>query len=245
MPCPEDLAVSAGQESMSEIQSPPIRILFAGRQAILRAGLRRLLAGEPGLEVVGEALGLSAGIRAAVEARADVLLADFESLAVVDRAAMASLDSGRHTVHALLLAEPDTEKAEIAGALRLGVRGVVPRDAGAGLLIEAIRSVVLGNIWMGRESIAHLGEALLLLGDARGNPDRRKTFGLTRREIEIVAKIVSGYANKEIARKLGISEDTVKHHVTNIFDKIGVYNRLELALFAIHHGLVQKKDDEN
>jgi two-component system nitrate/nitrite response regulator NarL len=226
---------------MTDAASHPIRILVADKQSILRAGLRNLLAREAGLEVVGEAPNLAEAIRLAVAAKADVLLADFESAHTVDVRAMASLASNHYAVYTILLAEPDEEKAAIANALRMGVWGIVWKDAGAKVLIQGIRSVVQGKIWLGKESIAHLDEALLVLGGVHGNPSRQKTFGLTRRELEIVAKIVSGYANREIARKLSISEDTVKHHITNIFDKVGVYNRLEMALFAIHHGLVKKK----
>jgi DNA-binding NarL/FixJ family response regulator len=66
----------------------------------------------------------------------------------------------------------------------------------------------------------------------------RKTFGLTARELDVVTAIVSGFTNREIAQKFSISEQTVKHHLRNIFDKVGVSNRLELALFAINHQLV-------
>ena len=226
---------------MAEGASHPIRILVADKQSILRAGLRNLLAREAGLEVVGEAPNLVEAIRIAAAAKTDVLLADFGSVHTVDAGAMAALTSQNHTVRTILLAEPDEEKAAIANALRKGVWGIVWKDTGTRVLIQGIRSVVQGKIWMGKESIAHLEDALLLLGGVHGKPSRQKTFGLTRREFEIISKIVSGYANREIARKLSISEDTVKHHITNIFDKVGVYNRLELALFAIHHGLVKKE----
>jgi DNA-binding NarL/FixJ family response regulator len=73
---------------------------------------------------------------------------------------------------------------------------------------------------------------------ASDDQGRKPHFGLTKRELDIVGAIVSGFANKDVARKFSISEDTVKHHLTNIFDKTGVSNRLELALFAVHHKLV-------
>jgi two-component system, NarL family, nitrate/nitrite response regulator NarL len=218
----------------------PIRILIGGTQSILRAGLRKLLDGEDGFAVAGEAPDLVTAIHTAADAGAGIVLGDFECLRKVEPEALSAL-ADRQGACTILLADPETDRGEVAAALRMGARGVVWRDAGARVLAEAIRSVVRGNIWVGRESIAHLDEALLILGEVDANPGRQKTYGMTPRELEIMAKIVSGYSNKEIAKKLSISQDTVKHHVTNIYDKVGVYNRLELALFAIHHGLVKKK----
>jgi two-component system, NarL family, nitrate/nitrite response regulator NarL len=226
---------------MLEPESQPTRILLADTQSILRAGLRNLLDQQDGFEVAGEALDLVAAIQTAPDAGADILLGDFECLHRVEPKALAAL-AAEHRVFTILLADPETDRGEVAAALRMGARGVVWRNAGSEALVEAIRSVVQGNIWVGKESVARLDEALLLLDGVHVNPGDQKTYGLTKRELEIVAKIVSGYANREIAKKLSISEDTVKHHVTNIFDKVGVYNRLELALFAIHHGLVKKKE---
>jgi DNA-binding NarL/FixJ family response regulator len=94
-----------------------------------------------------------------------------------------------------------------------------------------------GQYWLGRESVNDMVETLrqLMLADEQG---RKPQFGLTKRELDVVGAIVTGSSNKDVARKFSISEDTVKHHLTNIFDKTGVSNRLELALFAVHHKLV-------
>jgi DNA-binding NarL/FixJ family response regulator len=139
-------------------------------------------------------------------------------------------------VRTLLLAE-EADKRVIAEAFHCGVRGVVLKDASSSVLIQAIRSIMEGKFWLGHRSVTHLGKRLPGLSASVKSPARPKSYGLTRRELEILLTIVSGYANKEIAGKFSISEDTVKHHLTNIFDKTGVDNRLELALFAIHHGL--------
>jgi DNA-binding NarL/FixJ family response regulator len=115
---------------------------------------------------------------------------------------------------------------------------VVLKETSTELLLKSIRTVVSGQFWVGREAVTDLVKVLRDLVPAAGEESRRKAFGLTPRELEIVSAIVLGYTNKDIARKYSISEDTVKHHLTNIFDKVGVSNRLELALFAIEHRLV-------
>jgi len=99
--------------------------------------------------------------------------------------------------------------------------------------------VMAGQYWVGHESVAGLVQALQDLQAPASKDKQRKNFGLTPRELEIVGMIVAAYRNREIAEKFSITEHTVKCHVTHIFNKLGVSNRLELALFAIHHGLVR------
>jgi DNA-binding NarL/FixJ family response regulator len=94
-----------------------------------------------------------------------------------------------------------------------------------------------GQYWVGRDRVADLVTTLRELSISTPPPSPNN-FGLTPRELEVVAVIVGGYSNRDIAVKLSISEKTVKHHLTNIFEKLGVSNRLELALFALHHSLV-------
>jgi two-component system, NarL family, nitrate/nitrite response regulator NarL len=96
--------------------------------------------------------------------------------------------------------------------------------------------VMAGEYWIGREDVGNI------ISFMRTNPSMEKqppNFGLTKREMEILTAIVEGLSNKEIARKFSLSGDTVKHHLTNIFDKVGVVSRLELALFAINNRLVE------
>jgi DNA-binding NarL/FixJ family response regulator len=97
-----------------------------------------------------------------------------------------------------------------------------------------------GQHWIGREAVSDLVEALRAFGEETASA--RPRFGLTPRELEVTSAVVSGFSNKEIAKKLVLSEDTVKHHLTNIFDKVGASNRLELALFAVHHRLLEGQD---
>ncbi len=128
------------------------------------------------------------------------------------------------------------EGEEIIAAFELGARGVVLKDAATAALFSSIRAVMTGEYWIGRKSFAHLAEALK--HHRRAATITPKNYGLTPREMEVLRAAVGGLSNKEIAQELSISEQTVKHHITSIFDKLGVYNRLELTLFALHHKLV-------
>ncbi len=124
-------------------------------------------------------------------------------------------------------------KKQIVEALQLGARGVVLKDSATQLLLKSIHTVMSGEYWVGRESVSNLVQYLRNLVQSSGEEAKQKKFGLTPRELEIVSAVVAGYSNKEIAEYFKISEDTVKHHLSNIFDKLGVSTRLELALFAV------------
>ena len=129
------------------------------------------------------------------------------------------------------------EKKQIVEALQLGARGVVLKDSATQLLLKSIHTVMSGEYWVGRESVSNLVQYLRNLVQSFGEESKQKKFGLTPRELEIVSAVVAGYSNKEIAEYFKISEDTVKHHLSNIFDKLGVSTRLELALFAVNQAL--------
>jgi len=108
-----------------------------------------------------------------------------------------------------------------------------------GALSQALRAVLSGDYWIGGERVANLLKALHeLMAQAAAVPER-KTYGLTPRELEVVSCIVEGCSNRDVAKQFSISEETVKRHLSNVFDKTGVSTRLELALFAIAHKLVE------
>jgi DNA-binding NarL/FixJ family response regulator len=116
----------------------------------------------------------------------------------------------------------------------------VLKDSATQLLLKAIHTVMAGEYWVGRESVSNLVQYLRTLMQSSHDEARQRKFGLTPRELEIVSAVVAGYSNKEIAEYFKISEDTVKHHLSNIFDKLGVSTRLELALFAVNQALPLK-----
>ena len=214
-----------------------VRILIADDHPIFRDGLRRLLESEAGFEVVGEAQDGAEAVKQTQRLKPDILLLDLAMPRVPGLAALKELEeAGSPTKTIMLTAQ--IERSEIVTALQLGARGVVLKEAATQLLLKSIRCVMDGQYWVGREGVADLVQMLRQMMSE--DESRRPHFGLTRRELDIVGAIVAGFANKDIARKFSISEDTVKHHLTNIFDKTGVSNRLELALFAVDHKIVDR-----
>lgn len=216
-----------------ESKSSVVRILIADDHTIFREGLRRLLESESGFEVVGEAADGAEAVSMTPQFNPDVLLLDLAMPRVPGLEALRELTESRTKSHVILLTAA-IEKRQIIEALQVGAKGVVMKDAATQMLIKAIRTVMAGQYWVGREPVPDLVK--YLRAQAAAQPaSKAKSFGLTRREIEILGTIVAGLSNKEIAQKFSLSEDTVKHHLTNIFDKVGVSSRLELALFAINN----------
>jgi two-component system nitrate/nitrite response regulator NarL len=215
-----------------------IRIVVADDHPVVRFGVRNMLQNEPGFEVVGEAEDGDDAITQTLELEPDILLLDLAMPRLPGLEAMRAIMTKSPRVKIVLLTSTISVQ-QIIEALQIGARGIVLKDAVAGDLSHALRAVLQGDYWIGGERVANLLKALQELQAKAAAVPERKTYGLTPRELEVVTCIVEGCSNRDIAKQFSISEETVKRHLSNVFDKTGVSTRLELALFSIAHKLVE------
>jgi DNA-binding NarL/FixJ family response regulator len=221
---------------MSE-SSKPIRIVIADDHPIFRDGLRRLLEADPSFQVVGEAGDGEQAVAQVVALRPDILLLDLAMPRTNGLKALQDLIDIHVPARPVLLTAA-IESAETVKALQLGARGVILKESATQLLYKCLHTVMAGGYWVGHERVQDIVQHLR--GASRQPPPiTTPVMLLTRRELQIIAAIVEGASNKDIGQQFGLSEQTVKNHLSHIFDKIGVSNRLELALYAVHHKLLE------
>jgi DNA-binding NarL/FixJ family response regulator len=215
-----------------------VRIVLADDHQLFREAVRVLLTEEPDLVVVAEAGNGEEAVALTLQHEPDILLLDVampdtSGFVVLERVAALS----RWT--RIIMLTGAIEEEEILHALHLGARGIVLKEAGASELLESIHVVNEGAYFVGRECMADLMTAVRSRTMVLNAIAQQQTpdFGHTARERQIVSAVANACQNKDIATQFAISEKTVKHHLTNIFNKVGVSSRLELALFALQHRL--------
>jgi two-component system nitrate/nitrite response regulator NarL len=225
-------------EKLLEAGSLPIRILISDDHPIVRDGLRKLLSLEEDLEVVGEAGDGEATVLLVEKLDPDVLLLDIRMPGVDGFGALQRLQKLNKRTRVIILTASE-DKNEFVQAMKMGCSGIVLKQTAADLIIKSIRRVHAGEIWLDSNTTAAVMRQFASPLDGAPQPGMRarERSPLSNREREIVALVAQGYKNKEMAEKMFISEQTVKNHLHNIFDKLGVSDRLELALYAIHKGL--------
>jgi two-component system, NarL family, nitrate/nitrite response regulator NarL len=215
----------------------PIRVFLVDDHPVVREGLKMLLATSDDLKVVGGAASVPEAVAALALAPADVVVLDLD---------LGGKD-GLELLPTLSAKAPDTRVLVLTGirdrerhraVLSSGAHGVVLKDKPPELLLKAIRRVHAGELWFDRATMEVAVQRAVSIERARA-PERDKITALTVREKQIVSLIGEGLKNSEIAARLGIGEKTVRNHLTIIFDKLGVSDRLELAVYAYRQGLAQ------
>jgi DNA-binding NarL/FixJ family response regulator len=233
-------------------QTTKIRIVVADDHPIFRDGLCKLLALEEDFEVVAQAQDGREVLEVIQRLEPDILLLDLRMPGLDGLGTLQRLQAVKNKTRVIVLTASD-DKNEFVQAMRLGTSGIVLKQTATELLIKSIRKVHAGEIWLD----SHTTQAVIRQFVANEEPQQalpqqppppparpapsprraRPPSPLSQREREIVSLVAQGFKNKEMAEKMFISEQTVKNHLHNIFDKLGVSDRLELALYAIHNNL--------
>ena len=212
-----------------------IRIAIADDHTIFRDGLRKLLSLETDFEVCAEAKDGTEVLDVLRQSEPDVLLLDLKMPGLDGIGALQRIQNQKLKTKIIVLTASDDE-SEYVQAMKYGTSGIVLKQTATELLIKSIRKVHQGEIWLDAKTTAAVMRQFAAPGEM-GGPRERERPRLSNREREIVALVAQGFKNKEIAERMFISEQTVKNHLHNIFDKLGVSDRLELALYAIHRNI--------
>lgn len=243
-----DSPLSGGPAS-EPVTGRPIRTVLSDDEGLFRASLRQLLAVPPGVikdvygvdvgagfQVVGEAGSGEETVRVVKAVQPDLLLLDLSMPRMSGLDALRELAPTGGGVRTILLAGT-IARSHLLTAVDLGVRGLVLKDSTAELLFEAITCVIAGQYWLGQSLVTDLLDMIRPLIQSSRAPGGRLAFGLTARERQVLSLVVAGYPNKDIARECAVTEETIKHHLTRMFNKVGATNRLELAIVANERGL--------
>ena len=217
---------------MSASTPEPIRILIVDDHAVVRAGLRMLIDQNPAMKVIGLAGNRSEALVLATREQPDliildILLGDEDGLTILPELREVAKDA-RVLVLTGLRGSENQRRAMLAGAM-----GVVLKEHAAEVLLKAINKVHQGEVWLDRSLMGSVLDQMTQAPDA--DPEEAKIDSLTDREREVIALIAEGLKNKQIAQRLYITETTVTHHLSSIFSKLDVSDRLELVIYAFAH----------
>jgi DNA-binding NarL/FixJ family response regulator len=231
-----------GPAAVPSTSKAKIRIVVADDHPIFRDGLCKLLALEEDFEVVAQAQDGKQVLDVLQQLKPDVLLLDLKMPGLDGLATLQRLQAAKNRTRVIVLTASD-DKNEFVQAMKLGTSGIVLKQTATELLIKSIRKVHAGEIWLDSHTTAAVIRQFVANDETpapltpQTQSRERERSPLSQREREIVALVAQGFKNKEMAEKMFISEQTVKNHLHNIFDKLGVSDRLELALYAIHNNL--------
>lgn len=216
--------------------SAPIRVILADTQSLYRVGICKIFAGEDGIQLVAQPETLGQTLEAVVNSPADVLL--FEaSLSQSPAEGVADVLKRAPFLKVVVLTDAPPEQEWTVECVRHGVRGVVSRSIPPELLVRCVRKVAAGEPWLDKRSVHWLAEAYRAAAHAGAAHSRIR---LSEKEQIIVSLVTEGRRNKEIARELGTTEQVVKNYLRRIYERFGVADRLELAIYSLQQGLLKR-----
>lgn len=223
---------------MTTIDKKQIRVVIVDDHTMIRTGLRMLIENEAGMSVVGEASNRVEAVDVVKREKPDIIILDVDLAGESSLDAMPDLLAGTSgKAHVLMLT--GVRDVEVhARAAQLGARGLVLKEKASEVLIKAIQRVHEGEIWFDRAMMSNLLMEMTRRKTEKEDPEAAKIMTLTDREREIITLIGEGLKNKQIAERLFISETTVRHHLTSIYGKLEITDRLELFIYAYRHGLI-------
>jgi DNA-binding NarL/FixJ family response regulator len=226
---------SASPRYSLEPESGPVRIILADSEAIFRVGMARIFSGESDLDVVAQTDTLAQTITVVGETPVDVIL--FEAGLSPTPAEAVSEVSRRAVPGAkLILVTQRAGEQETVDYLRRGVRGILTRAVSPDLLVRCVRKVAAGETWLDKQGVNWVIEAYR--SQALQGTAPKQQLRLSEKEMLIISGVTQGLKNKDIAREVGTTEQVVKNYLRKIYDKLQVTDRLELALYSMHHRLL-------
>jgi DNA-binding NarL/FixJ family response regulator len=218
---------------MMTVATKAARILIADDQTLFRAGLARLLDEDPRVEVVGQAVDGVDAVKQAAKLKPDVILMDLKMPNLDGIEATRQITEAAPETKIVMLTTFETD-SQVIQALKAGASGYVLKDSSAEAIVSSIVAVMSG------EKVMASAVANRVLEMLTGTSTPKEFYdGLTNREIEILKLLANGMANKQIAYRLKISEKTVRNHVSNTYEKLGIYDRSQAVLYAVRKGLVE------
>jgi DNA-binding NarL/FixJ family response regulator len=212
-----------------------IRLIVADTQAIFRVGVRKVLALEDDIRVVGQAENLGQTLATVAKMDAEILL--FESRITPNPAEAVSEIIKKAPSIKIVVVTGDVDEATTVDYFRRGVRGIINRAINPELLVRCLRKVQEGEMWLDNQGVSWVIEAYRSQASALMSP--RPKNRLTDKEMLIVSCVAQGMKNKDIAHEIGTTEQVVKNYLRRVYDKLGVSDRLELALYCVHHRLLE------
>ncbi|MGC1299826.1 MAG: response regulator transcription factor [Alloacidobacterium sp.] len=222
--------------AVSAHAKPLIRVIMADSQAIYRVGMRKVFAVEDDIQIIAQVDSLATLHATLPQHPADVLVLEGNLLAGKGTA-IADISHLAPELKIIVQATA-TDEAHIVELYRRGVRGVIPRSISPDLLVKCVRKIAAGETWIDNQSVTWVIEAYRTQASALASPKNQPR--LSPKELAIINCITQGKRNKEIAYQLGTSEQVIKNYLRKIYDKLGVSDRLELALYCLHHQIHAK-----